>query len=112
MGGRGQGRHRRFDCRSLLPLISERLDQGCTGAIRSRIFAPSIASCQDAHLSPRAVPGCRGAEVLEVAPGSPLFKWLADGNATAALVRLDFTVQALGRDVARLCEAAPKFLVA
>jgi 3-(3-hydroxy-phenyl)propionate hydroxylase len=65
-------------------------------------------------LSPqqRAVLDGRGTEVLEVEPGSPLFKWLADGNATAALVRPDFTVQASGRDVARLCESAPKFLVA
>ena len=63
-------------------------------------------------LQQHAVLEGRGTEVLEVAPGSPLFKWLADGNATAALVRPDFTVQASGRDVARLCEAAPKFLVA
>ena len=54
----------------------------------------------------------RGTEVLEVAPGSPLYTWLADGNATAALVRPDFTVLGAGRDVAGLCEAAPRFLVA
>jgi 3-(3-hydroxy-phenyl)propionate hydroxylase len=54
----------------------------------------------------------RGTEVLEVPPGSPLYAWLADGNATAALVRPDFTVLAAGSDVAGLCEAAPKFLVA
>jgi 3-(3-hydroxy-phenyl)propionate hydroxylase len=47
-----------------------------------------------------------------VKPGSPLYRWLADGNATAALVRPDFTVQASGRDTARVCETAPRFLVA
>ncbi len=54
----------------------------------------------------------RGTEVLEVAPGSSLYKWLADGKAAAALVRPDFTVMRAGRDVAALCQAAPRFLVA
>ena len=65
-------------------------------------------------LSPqqRAVLAARGAEVLAVEPGSPLHKWLADGKAAAALVRPDFTVLMAGRDVTRLCEAAPRFLVA
>ena len=65
-------------------------------------------------LSPqqRAVLAGRGTEVLEVQPGSPLYKWLADGKAAAALVRPDFTVLRAGRDVAELCEAAPRFLVA
>jgi 3-(3-hydroxy-phenyl)propionate hydroxylase len=65
-------------------------------------------------LSPRqrAVLVGRGTEVLEVPPGSPLHQWLADGKATAALVRPDFTVLRAGRDVEELCEAAPKFLVA
>jgi 3-(3-hydroxy-phenyl)propionate hydroxylase len=54
----------------------------------------------------------RGTEVLEAAPGSPLYRWLTDSNATAALVRPDFTVLRAGRDIAGLCEAAPKFLVA
>jgi 3-(3-hydroxy-phenyl)propionate hydroxylase len=54
----------------------------------------------------------RGTEVLEVAPGSPLYAWLRDGKATAALVRPDFTVVRAGRDIAGLCEAAPQFLVA
>jgi 3-(3-hydroxy-phenyl)propionate hydroxylase len=54
----------------------------------------------------------RGTEVLEVAPGSPLYEWLAEGKAAAALVRPDFTVMRAGTDVAGLCEAAPKFLVA
>lgn len=65
-------------------------------------------------LSPhqRKVLESRGTEVLEVEPGSPLHTWLADGKAAAALVRPDFTVMRAGRDVAELCEAAPKFLVA
>ena len=65
-------------------------------------------------LSPqqRAVLAGRGTEVLEVQPGSPLYTWLADGKAAAALVRPDFTVLRAGRDVAGLCEAAPRFLVA
>ncbi len=65
-------------------------------------------------LSPqlRAVLAGRGTEVLEVQPGSPLYQWLEDGKATAALVRPDFSVLRAGRDVAELCEAAPKFLVA
>ncbi len=65
-------------------------------------------------LSPaqRALLASRGTEVLEVAPDSPLHTWLADGNAAAALVRPDFTVLRVGRDVAALCEAAPRFLVA
>jgi len=53
----------------------------------------------------------RGTEVLVVEPGSPLDTWLKDGNAAAALVRPDFTVLRAGRDVAALCEAAPRFLV-
>jgi 3-(3-hydroxy-phenyl)propionate hydroxylase len=53
----------------------------------------------------------RGTEVLEVAPGSALFKWLADGKAAAALVRPDFTVLRAGRDVAALCAAAPRFML-
>ena len=67
-----------------------------------------------APLSPqqRTLLAGRGTEVLEVPPGSPLHTWLTDGNATAALVRPDFTVLRAGRDVAGLCEAAPKFLVA
>jgi 3-(3-hydroxy-phenyl)propionate hydroxylase len=65
-------------------------------------------------LSPqlRAVLAGRGTEVLEVRPGSPLYKWLDDGKAAAALVRPDFTVLRAGRDVAELCETAPSFLVA
>lgn len=51
----------------------------------------------------------RGTEVLEVSPGSALHSWLADGKATAALVRPDFTVLRAGRDVAALCAAAPVF---
>lgn len=54
----------------------------------------------------------RGTEVLEVAPGSLLGMWLADGNAAAALVRPDLTVQRAGPDAAALGQAAPKFLVA
>ncbi|TCM50638.1 bifunctional 3-(3-hydroxy-phenyl)propionate/3-hydroxycinnamic acid hydroxylase [Kribbella sp. VKM Ac-2568] len=66
------------------------------------------------QLSPeqRAVLACRGTEVLEVAPDSALDKWLAHGKAAAALVRPDFTVLRAGRDVASLCEATPRFLVA
>jgi 3-(3-hydroxy-phenyl)propionate hydroxylase len=60
----------------------------------------------------QAVLAGRGTEVLEVEPGSPLYKWLADGKAVVALVRPDFTVLRAGRDVAALCEAAPRFLVA
>ena len=65
-------------------------------------------------LSPeqRALLAGRGTEVLEVEPGSPLGTWLADGRAAAALVRPDFTVLRAGQDVAGLCEAAPRFLVA
>jgi 3-(3-hydroxy-phenyl)propionate hydroxylase len=65
-------------------------------------------------LSPdqRAVLADRGTEVVEVHPGSPLHQWLADGGAAAALVRPDFTVMHAGRDVGKLCEAAPTFLVA
>jgi 3-(3-hydroxy-phenyl)propionate hydroxylase len=50
--------------------------------------------------------------VLEVEPGSPLGKWLKHGKAAAALVRPDFTVMQADRDVAGLCESAPRFLVA
>ena len=65
-------------------------------------------------LSPqqRAVLAGRGTEVLEVQPGSSLYAWLEDGKAAAALVRPDFTVLRAGRDVAGLCAAAPRFLVA
>jgi len=63
-------------------------------------------------LQQRASLADRGTEVLEVQPGSPLYKWLADGRAAAALVRPDFTVLRAGRDIAQLCEAAPRFLVA
>jgi 3-(3-hydroxy-phenyl)propionate hydroxylase len=66
-----------------------------------------------APLSPqqRALLAGRGTEVLEVQPGSPLHEWLAAGNAAAALVRPDFTVLRASRDVAELCDAAPRFLV-
>jgi 3-(3-hydroxy-phenyl)propionate hydroxylase len=57
----------------------------------------------------RALLADKGAEVLEVGPGSTLHTWLADGNAQAALVRPDFTVMAAGRDVAELCDATPRF---
>lgn len=60
----------------------------------------------------RALLEGRGTEVLEVGPGSSLYKWLADGKAGAALVRPDFTVLRAGRDVAGLCGAAPRFLAA
>jgi 3-(3-hydroxy-phenyl)propionate hydroxylase len=63
-------------------------------------------------LRQRAVLAGRGAEVLEVQPGTPLHQWLADGRAAAALVRPDFTVLRADRDVAALCDAAPRFLVA
>ena len=45
-------------------------------------------------------------------PARPFYEWLADGKAAAALVRPDFTVLRAGRDVAALCEAAPRFMVA
>ena len=60
----------------------------------------------------RAVLTDRGTDVLEVQPGSPLSRWLADGRAAAALVRPDFTVMRAGRDVAEVCAAAPTFRVA
>jgi 3-(3-hydroxy-phenyl)propionate hydroxylase len=64
-------------------------------------------------LSPRqrTVLAGRGTEVLEVEPGSPLHKWPAGGKASAALLRPDLTVLRAGRDLAELCEAAPRFLV-
>ena len=63
-------------------------------------------------LSPqqRALLAGRGTQVLEVAPGTPLHTWLADGKAAAALVRPDLTVLRAGRDLAALCDAAPTFL--
>ena len=45
----------------------------------------------------RALLADRGTQVIEVAPGSALHTWLADGKATAALVRPDFTVMRAGR---------------
>ena len=60
----------------------------------------------------RVVLAHRGTEVLQTEPGLPLYQWLADGRAAAALARPDFTVMRAGRDVARLCEATPEFLVA
>ncbi|EWT01939.1 3-(3-hydroxyphenyl)propionate hydroxylase [Intrasporangium oryzae NRRL B-24470] len=60
----------------------------------------------------RALLTGRGTEVLEVGPGSPLHRWLADGKSAAALIRPDFTVLRAGRDVAALCEAAPRFTAA
>jgi len=65
----------------------------------------------DAGLPPeqRALLADKGAEVLEVDPGSALYTWLADGNARAALVRPDFTVMSAGRDVAELSDVTPRF---
>ena len=60
----------------------------------------------------RVVLAHRGTEVLQTEPGLPLYQWLADGRAAAALVRPDFTVMRAGRDIARLCEATPEFVVA
>ncbi|WP_426563326.1 bifunctional 3-(3-hydroxy-phenyl)propionate/3-hydroxycinnamic acid hydroxylase [Angustibacter sp. McL0619] len=54
----------------------------------------------------------RGTEVLEVQAGSPLYQWLEDGKAAAALVRPDFTVMRAGRDPAALSEATPRYPVA
>ncbi len=61
-------------------------------------------------LSPQqhAVLADRGTEVLQVNPGTPLFQWLSEGRAAAALVRPDCTVMRAGRDVERICEAAPR----
>ena len=61
-------------------------------------------------LSPdqRALLADRGTQVIEAAPGSALCTWLADGKATAALVRPDFTVMRAGRDVAGPCERRPQ----
>ena len=63
-------------------------------------------------LSPeqRDGPADRGTEVLEVTPGSALYKWLADAKAAAALVRPDLTVLRASRDITARCEAAPRFL--
>lgn len=63
------------------------------------------------RLSPqqRAVLEDRGTDVLEVQPGSPLFGWLADGNAAAALVRPDHTVMRSGRHLASLIDSTPRF---
>jgi 3-(3-hydroxy-phenyl)propionate hydroxylase len=57
----------------------------------------------------RALMAAKGAEVLEVGPGSALHTWLADGNARAALVRPDYTVMSAGRDTDELCDATPTF---
>ena len=54
--------------------------------------------------------GTEVSEVSEVKPGSAFYTWLADGKAVAALVRPDFTVMRVGRDVTALCGAAPRFL--
>ena len=50
--------------------------------------------------------GARGATGLATAPMA------ADGSAAAAPVRPDLTVLRADRNVAALCDAAPKFLVA
>ncbi len=54
----------------------------------------------------------RDAQAVEVEAGSPLHVWLSTGRATAALVRPDLTVMRAGRDVAALCNAAPRLQVA
>jgi len=51
----------------------------------------------------------RGAEAVQVGPGSALHGWLTTGRATAALVRPDMTVMQAGRGVAALCDAVPRF---
>ena len=61
-------------------------------------------------LEQRALLAGRGTELLEVEPSSALHQWLTDGEAAAALVRPDFTVLQLARDVGALCNAAPRFL--
>jgi 3-(3-hydroxy-phenyl)propionate hydroxylase len=57
----------------------------------------------------RAALADRGTEVLEAEPGSPLHRWLADGHASAAVVRPDFTVMRADRNLAQLCDATPTF---
>jgi 3-(3-hydroxy-phenyl)propionate hydroxylase len=69
-----------------------------------------VVSTVPLSLGQRDLLAARGTEVLEVEPGSPLCTWLADGKAAVALVRPDFTVLRVGRDVATLCEGAPTFL--
>ena len=68
-----------------------------------------LVTCVPLSLRQGAMLTARGTHVLEVAPGSPLYTWLAQSKVAAALVRPDFTVQRASRDVAALCEAAPTF---
>ncbi len=91
-------------CPNALVADGNRYDDVCRGGFVLVTGVP---------LSPqqRAGLGDRGTEVVEVRPGSPLYQWLADGNAAVALVRPDFTVMRAGRDVTRVCEAAPRFSV-
>lgn len=49
----------------------------------------------------------RNAVVHYAEPGSALADWLTAGNASAAIVRPDFTVMQAGRDVAALCDSLP-----
>jgi 3-(3-hydroxy-phenyl)propionate hydroxylase len=60
----------------------------------------------------QAILTARGTEVLQVNPGTRLFQWLSEGRAAAALVRPDCTVMLAGRDIERICEAAPTFQAA
>ena len=91
-------------CPNALLLDATRYDDVTRGGF---VFVTAVP------LSPqqRAVLAGRGTEVLEVRPGSPLYTWLADAKAAAAMVRPDFTVVRAGRDVAELCEEAPRFRV-
>ncbi|MDV7268795.1 3-(3-hydroxyphenyl)propionate hydroxylase, partial [Rhodococcus oxybenzonivorans] len=51
----------------------------------------------------------RGAVVVPAPPGSDLGRWLADGHATAAIVRPDRTVMQTGRSLAALYTGIPAF---
>jgi 3-(3-hydroxy-phenyl)propionate hydroxylase len=104
----GRGRRRSLNgrlCPNALLADGTRYDDVTRGGF---VFVTGVSL----SLQQRAVLAERGTEVLEVETGSPLYKWLADGHAAAALVRPDHTVARAGRDVAALCQAAPRFLVA
>lgn len=89
-------------CPNALTTSGERFDSICGKGF-------SVVTSVHPAQSQLALIERRHAVVHYAAPSTPLARWLARGSATAAIVRPDFTVMQMGRDLRQLCRALPSF---
>ena len=84
------------------PLVPRgvRLDSVIAGRF-GLITSVSLTESQQRELD------CRNVITVHASPGSDLAGWLAEGHATAAIVRPDGIVMQAGNDVGALCSAIP-----